>query len=184
MTPDSFDLKTLKRRDYRLSTFAFRRRFFDFQPLVHQTMANDTNRSPFRTCITGRKRQRGSWNNNVFILWTVAAACVSMSKAYSPSKAFTPSPLFSLRSSALNDWYQPTKQKENSVKEDSNDEEEHDDVGWLSWMVRGKKPHGNSEIQMREAEALGGVPRPDRYSSRYELVHLFFKLLQIFQSIL
>jgi predicted membrane chloride channel (bestrophin family) len=40
---------------------------------------------------------------------------------------------------------------------------------WFSWMVQGSKlykPRGTDKVIMREAEALGGLPRGDRYSSR------------------
>ena len=52
-------------------------------------------------------------------------------------------------------------------------EPEHDDRNeqeaaspWLSWMMRGRKPRGTNTVMMREAEALGGLPRSSRYSSR------------------
>jgi hypothetical protein len=50
-------------------------------------------------------------------------------------------------------------------EQDSDSESESDDAGWLSWMTRGKSK-GVSEVKMREAAELGGVPRSDRYSSR------------------
>mmetsp|Transcript_13406 Transcript_13406/g.31168 ORF Transcript_13406/g.31168 Transcript_13406/m.31168 type:complete len:542 (+) Transcript_13406:86-1711(+) len=37
--------------------------------------------------------------------------------------------------------------------------------GWFVWLLGGK-PRGASEVKMREAEALGGLPRSDRYSSK------------------
>ena len=36
---------------------------------------------------------------------------------------------------------------------------------WLSWLQSGEK-RGVEEVKMREASALGGVPRSDRYSSK------------------
>lgn len=45
------------------------------------------------------------------------------------------------------------------------DDGEEDRKKWLVWLVGGK-PRGSSDIKMREAEDLGGVPRSDRYSSR------------------
>jgi hypothetical protein len=40
---------------------------------------------------------------------------------------------------------------------------------WTKWVSGlGKKlTRGSSDLRMREAEELGGLPRPDRYSSRY-----------------
>lgn len=46
------------------------------------------------------------------------------------------------------------------------DDDDDNAAGWLSWMARGQKK-GVSDVKMREAEELGGVPRSDRYSSRY-----------------
>ena len=37
---------------------------------------------------------------------------------------------------------------------------------WIGWMRAGT-PRGADEVKMREASELGGVPRSDRYSSRY-----------------
>jgi len=36
---------------------------------------------------------------------------------------------------------------------------------WLGWMSGGK-PRGTSDMKLREAEELGGIPRNDRYSSQ------------------
>lgn len=41
--------------------------------------------------------------------------------------------------------------------------------GWLKWMYTGS-PRRTSEVAMREPAALGGLPRSDRYSSRYGLM--------------
>jgi hypothetical protein len=40
---------------------------------------------------------------------------------------------------------------------------------WMKWVsgLGKKSTRGASDLRMREAEALGGLPRPDRYSSRY-----------------
>ena len=43
---------------------------------------------------------------------------------------------------------------------------EEEDSGWLTWMVSGRK-RGSADIKMREAVELGGVPRSERYSSKY-----------------
>jgi predicted membrane chloride channel (bestrophin family) len=43
-----------------------------------------------------------------------------------------------------------------------NNNDEH--TRWLQWMTGGK-PRGTSKVMLREAEALGGVARSDRYSS-------------------
>lgn len=46
------------------------------------------------------------------------------------------------------------------------DKEEDDGRGkWLRWMTGGA-PRGTSKVVMREAEALGGLPRSSRYQSR------------------
>jgi hypothetical protein len=37
--------------------------------------------------------------------------------------------------------------------------------GWLRWMIGGN-PRNTAEVTLREPEALGGLPRSDRYSSR------------------
>ena len=46
---------------------------------------------------------------------------------------------------------------------EGNDEDDQNQ-GWLRWMSGGK-PRGTDTVTMREDEALGGVPRSDRYSS-------------------
>lgn len=38
-------------------------------------------------------------------------------------------------------------------------------AGWLRWMYTGS-PRNTAEVALREPEALGGIPRSDRYSSR------------------
>jgi hypothetical protein len=40
---------------------------------------------------------------------------------------------------------------------------------WIKWIsaVGKKSTRGSSDLRMREAEELGGLARPDRYSSRY-----------------
>lgn len=43
---------------------------------------------------------------------------------------------------------------------------DHEKASWMSWMISGQ-PRGVAEVKMREALELGGVPRNDRYSSRY-----------------
>ena len=58
--------------------------------------------------------------------------------------------------------------KKNREDEDDDDDdgEDDEDSGWLTWMVSGRK-RGSAEIKMRDPEELGGVPRSERYSSKY-----------------
>ena len=44
---------------------------------------------------------------------------------------------------------------------------------WLLWMTGGK-PRDASKVKMREAAELGGIPRSDRYSSRFVLMGVSF----------
>jgi len=44
---------------------------------------------------------------------------------------------------------------------------------WLGILSKGSKKKGVSDVKLREAEELGGLPRSDRYSSRYVFL-LFF----------
>ncbi len=53
---------------------------------------------------------------------------------------------------------------------DDDDEREADGDNlspWLKWMTTGGKPRESAKVKMREAVELGGIPRSDRYSSRY-----------------
>lgn len=49
------------------------------------------------------------------------------------------------------------------LKSEGNDEDDPNQ-GWLRWMSGGK-PRGTDKVELREDEALGGLPRSDRYSS-------------------
>lgn len=40
---------------------------------------------------------------------------------------------------------------------------------WLRWMIGGN-PRNTADVTLREPEALGGLPRSDRYSSRYAVM--------------
>lgn len=44
-------------------------------------------------------------------------------------------------------------------------EKNNQSAGWLSWMISGRRS-SVSDVRLREAEELGGIPRSDRYSSR------------------
>jgi hypothetical protein len=46
---------------------------------------------------------------------------------------------------------------------DSGDDQDEASSGWVSWMQKGRK---TSALIYREPEELGGIARPDRYSSR------------------
>jgi hypothetical protein len=46
---------------------------------------------------------------------------------------------------------------------DSSNNQDEPDSGWVSWMKKGRK---TSALIYREPEELGGIIRPDRYSSR------------------
>jgi hypothetical protein len=48
---------------------------------------------------------------------------------------------------------------------DYTDDQDEDEAssGWVSWMQKGRK---TSALIYREPEELGGIARPDRYSSR------------------
>lgn len=48
---------------------------------------------------------------------------------------------------------------------DDNGEVNDPAEGWLKWMYTGSPRH-TAEVAMREPEALGGLPRSDRYSSK------------------
>ena len=62
---------------------------------------------------------------------------------------------------------QAMKKSNREVEDDDDDDgEEDEDSGWLTWMVSGRK-RGSAEIKMRDPEELGGVPRSERYSSKY-----------------
>ena len=51
------------------------------------------------------------------------------------------------------------------VQEDEDNENDDPKQLWIRWMMGGK-PRGTSRVIHREAQALGGVPRSARYSSR------------------
>jgi hypothetical protein len=51
------------------------------------------------------------------------------------------------------------------------DDEDGNSSRWLGFLSKGKKK-GVSDVKLREAEELGGVPRSDRYSSRYVHVRM------------
>ena len=57
-----------------------------------------------------------------------------------------------------------------------NDEEGNSSAArrWLGILSKGSKKKGVSDVKLREAEELGGLPRSDRYSSRYVVVRLLF----------
>ena len=48
---------------------------------------------------------------------------------------------------------------------DDNGDPNDPSAGWLRWMYTGS-PRNTAEVALREPEALGGIPRSDRYSSR------------------
>eukprot|EP00559_Dactyliosolen_fragilissimus_P006660 CAMPEP_0184866470 /NCGR_PEP_ID=MMETSP0580-20130426/22495_1 /TAXON_ID=1118495 /ORGANISM="Dactyliosolen fragilissimus" /LENGTH=582 /DNA_ID=CAMNT_0027366171 /DNA_START=497 /DNA_END=2245 /DNA_ORIENTATION=- len=54
------------------------------------------------------------------------------------------------------------KKLDNSSKDE--EQERKKTMTWLQWMTGGKR--GVGEVRMREAIALGGVPRSDRYASK------------------
>ena len=62
---------------------------------------------------------------------------------------------------------QMLKKNNREIEDDDDDDgEDEEESGWLTWMVSGRK-RGSAEIKMRDPEELGGVPRSERYSSKY-----------------
>ena len=63
-----------------------------------------------------------------------------------------------------------------------NDEEGNSSAArrWLGILSKGSKKKGVSDVKLREAEELGGLPRSDRYSSRYVVRLLFWRMGYIF----
>ncbi len=48
---------------------------------------------------------------------------------------------------------------------DQSDIQTNENSRWLSWMTGGT-PRGVADVKMRDPDALGGIPRADRYASR------------------
>jgi len=49
----------------------------------------------------------------------------------------------------------------------NHDESAAKEQEWLSWLKQGKSPvRGVADIKLRDAAALGAIPRADRYASR------------------
>ena len=118
---------------------------------------------------SGRKRRRNvsrSTTTSVLLATTTLAVCMTHGSAFT-------SPVTRVSSPSSSSLWQVKVRDDASSKNTFNhtastsDETKDDDpeAGWLSWMTRGRK-RGVSDVRMREAEELGGVPRSDRYSSR------------------
>ena len=96
------------------------------------------------------------------------ALCVSTTSAFlSPTArlATTVRKPFSCRVTLRNDGSPASHPGEDEGDDDQSS-------GWLSWMAQGRRK-GVSEVKMRDPEELGGVPRSDRYSSRYVFRAMF-----------
>jgi hypothetical protein len=135
-------------------------------------MKEYSNRSMKTQGASGSRKLQRSLNR---VLAMTLTLCLSMT-----TSAFAPHPVVSVTSRALAGLKQVNV--EGDAKEESNiwvpwmtrgrkhgaseGDTKKEANGWVSWITRGRKP-GASEIKMREAEELGGVPRTDRYSSRY-----------------
>ena len=50
---------------------------------------------------------------------------------------------------------------------------------WLGILSKGSKKKGVSDVKLREAEELGGLPRSDRYSSRYVRSHVMIVIYHL-----
>ena len=110
-----------------------------------------------------RKRPRTVGHRSVLIL--ALALCVSSTSAFLSPTARTIATVrkpFSFPVTFRNDGSPASHPGEDEGDDDQSS-------GWLSWMAQGRRK-GVSEVKMRDPEELGGVPRSDRYSSRYVFV--------------
>jgi hypothetical protein len=115
-----------------------------------------------------RKRQRRMGQRSALVVATALVVCMSTTT----TSAFVPpqAALVSYRPTGTSTMTMTQKSSslwQVAVPQSHPGEDDDDDnaSGWLSWMARGRKK-GVSDVKMREAEELGGVPRSDRYSSR------------------
>ena len=155
--PDSFKRRSKREKNRRKKFIAVQETSeLDIYSLASQGGSTPAlhNMSERRASTSSRKRQRSL---NHCVLVTILALCLSASTT---SAFSTLSSSSSLTSRAL------VRLDQVRIRVDYvEDDFQQEDKGWLSWMKRGRK-YGTSEIKMREAEELGGVPRSDRYSSR------------------